>query len=89
MSVTTIKIQGEVRDRLARVASDEFAGATLSETVDRLLVEHEEARLARSIAAAYARLRADPEQWASYTGELDEWDVTAADGLSDADAGPA
>jgi hypothetical protein len=89
MSVTTIKLQGEVRDRLARVASDEFGGASMSETVERLLAEHEEAQLARQIAQAYARLREDPEAWASYTSELDEWDGTTADGLSEDETGVA
>jgi transcriptional regulator with XRE-family HTH domain len=80
VSVTSIKIQADVRDRLARVAADDFPGTTLSEAVDRLLAEHEHARLRRHISAAYARLRADPEQWDGYTAELDEWDAVSADG---------
>ncbi len=31
--------------------------------------------------AAYARLQADPEAWASYQAELAAWDATVADGL--------
>jgi hypothetical protein len=83
MTVTTMKIQTDVRERLSRVATEDFSGATLSDTVARLLAEHEESRLLSSISAAYARLRADPGEWASYSAELDEWDAVVADGSGD------
>jgi hypothetical protein len=79
MSVTTMKIQAEVRDRLARVAADDYPGVSLSEAVDRLLSEHERERTRGDIAAAYARLRADTVQWSGYVVELDEWDGVTAD----------
>ncbi len=79
MSVTTMKIQTEVRDSLARVAADDFYGVTLSEAVARLVAEHEEARLRRQISAAYARLRDDADGWSAYVTELDEWDGVTAD----------
>ena len=79
MQITTMKLQSEVRDRLARVAAEDFAGATLSEALARLLAEHEQAQTQRAITAAYARLRQDPDQWASYTSELDEWDAVTTD----------
>jgi hypothetical protein len=84
MSVTTMKIQAEVRDQLARVAAEDFPGATLSDVLARLLVEHDQARTRREIAAAYARLQEDPDAWAGYVTELDEWDAVTAD---DADHG--
>lgn len=83
MTVTTMKIQTEVRERLSRVAAEDFSGATLSDAVARLLAEHAENQLRRSISAAYARLQADPDEWASYSAELDEWDSVAADGSGD------
>ena len=86
MAVTTIKLQSEIRDRLARVAAEDYAGATLSDAVARLLAEHEEARLNQEMITGYDRLRENPEQWASYQAELDEWDVTTGDGLAEADA---
>jgi hypothetical protein len=79
MSVTTIKIQNEVRDSLARVAAEDYSGVSLSDAVGRLLAEHEEARTRREISAAYARLRDDPDEWASYVAELDEWEGVTAD----------
>jgi hypothetical protein len=81
MSVTTMKIQSAVRDRLARLAAEDYAGATMSDALAQLIAEHEQDRIRRQIAAGYARLQDDPEQWAGYVGELDEWDgVTADDG---------
>jgi hypothetical protein len=78
MTVTTIKIQSEVRDRLATVAAIEFAGATLSDTVDRLLAEHEDGQLRAEMATAYARLAEDPAGWAAYQAEVAEWDAAGA-----------
>jgi hypothetical protein len=83
MSITTIKLSDHVRDRLAAVAESDFGGTTLGDAVDRLLAEHEDAKIRSDILNGYERLRADPEAFADYKAELDEWDVTAADGLSD------
>lgn len=72
--MTTIKISTELRDRLAGVAS-EFGGATLSDTLRRLLAEHEE----HAVMSAYERLRADGEEWASYLDEARLTDNVAGD----------
>jgi hypothetical protein len=80
MPTTTMKIQSELRDRLARIAAEEYPGATLSDVVARLVAEHEQARVRREISAAYGRLQDDPEGWAGYIAELDEWDSVTADG---------
>jgi len=79
MTVTSMKIQAEVRDRLASVAARDFPGATLSDAVAHLLAEHERSQLRRGISAAYARLRERPQEWDAYTAELDEWDGVSAD----------
>jgi hypothetical protein len=79
MPATTMKIQADVRDHLARIATEEFPGATLSEVLARLLAEHEQARTRREIAAAYARLQDDPTSWADYVAEIEEWDAVTAD----------
>ena len=79
MSVTTMKIQSELRDRLVQVATAEYPGATLSDVVAALLTEHEQARTRREITAAYTRLQEDPDAWAGYIAELDEWDAVTAD----------
>jgi hypothetical protein len=74
-AMTTIKISTELRDRLAAVAADDYDSSTLADTLQRLLDEHEEQR----VLAAYDRLRGDPDEWASYLAEQDEWDAVADD----------
>ncbi|MBO0867601.1 MAG: hypothetical protein J2P15_03465 [Micromonosporaceae bacterium] len=77
MSVTTIKIDSGLRDRLARVASTDYDGATLGEALQRLIAEHEE----RMVLLAYERLRADEQEWASYRNESRLTDNAAGDWL--------
>jgi macrodomain Ter protein organizer (MatP/YcbG family) len=77
---TSMKIQAEVRDRLAKVAARDFPRATLSDAVAQLLDEHERSQLRRHISTAYARLRENPQDWQAYAAELDEWDSVSADG---------
>lgn len=83
MTVTTMKLQSEVRDRLARVAVEDYAGVSLSDAVGRLLTEHDEMRMRLRISAAYARLREDPAEWADYVSEIDEWDGVTSDSADD------
>jgi hypothetical protein len=74
MSITTIKVDTAVRDRLASVARARGVTMTalLSEVVARLEADQQWAE----IEAAYARLqRDDPAAWAEYLGELAEWDT--------------
>lgn len=83
MSVTSIKVSVELRDRLAAVAARDYGGGSLGDALGRLLSEHEGARLRADIVTAYERLRADAPAWDDYVAELAEWDGVAADGLSD------
>jgi hypothetical protein len=64
MAMTTIKITIELRDRLSRVAAA-YGGATLAETLQRLVDEHE----ALAVLAAYERLPDDEQEWALYRDE--------------------
>src|SRR5215831_15495020 len=59
------------QDRLARIADDEFHGASLGQTLQRLIDEHE----MQAAHAAYARLRSDPAAWDEYRNEIAGWDV--------------
>jgi hypothetical protein len=79
--MTTIKVSVQTRDRLKRIADENRL--TMDAALSQLLEQAEDARFWAGVRADYARLRADPEQWAEYTGELAEWDATAADGLAD------
>ena len=75
--MTTIKVQPDVRDDLARVACDDLGGVTLNAALAHLLTEHRKS----AVLAAYARLAAEQTGWADYQSELAEWDVLAGDGL--------
>jgi len=75
--MTTIKVECEVRDALARIAADELGGVTLNAALVHLLTEHRKA----TVIAAYAHLAADPQAWADYVNEVAEWDGVSSDGL--------
>jgi hypothetical protein len=77
MTVTSIKVESDVRDDLARVAADELGGVTLNTALAHLLTEHRKA----AVLAAYVRLELDPVAWKHYEGELGEWDGLVGDGL--------
>jgi hypothetical protein len=74
--VTTIKVETDVRDALARVATDDLGSVTLNAALAHLLTEHRKA----AILAAYARLEVDPSAWSEYESELAEWDGATGDG---------
>ena len=64
---------------LGAVQSQDYPGASLSFVLSRLVAEYEDARTRREIIASYARLRSDPEAWADYVTELEEWDAVTGD----------
>jgi len=80
-NMTTIKVSVQTRDRLKKLADEDHVSmdAELARTLDKA----EEARFWTGVREDYARLQADPHEWASYTGELAEWDHTVGDGLDD------
>lgn len=80
MGVTSMQLDSAIRDEVAAIAEKDFSGVPLGEAVRRLVQEHK----INQVVRAYEELRADPVEWASYQGELDEWDVTTGDGLPDA-----
>jgi hypothetical protein len=66
-----LRVSERTRDRVMQVAAHDFGGATAEETLNRLLDEHWEAQA----IAAMDRFRAnDPEGWAEYLAEADQWD---------------
>jgi hypothetical protein len=68
MGSVMIRVDQQTRDRLAALAEQDHR--TLGEEVSHM-VERES--MARDFRAAYERLMADPEAWADYVGERDEW----------------
>jgi hypothetical protein len=78
--MTTIKVSAQTRDRLKRLADEDHL--TMDAALAQVLDQAEEARFWAGVRADYARLQADPQEWADYVGELAEWDATASDGLA-------
>jgi hypothetical protein len=77
--MTTIKVSVRTRDRLKKLADED--NLTMDAELALALDKAEEARFWAGVREDYARLQADPEEWAEYTAELAEWDETAGDGL--------
>jgi hypothetical protein len=79
--MTTIKVSAQTRDRLKRLADEDHL--TMDAELTRTLDKAEEARFWDGVRADYARLQANPQEWADYVSELAGWDYTAGDGLAD------
>jgi hypothetical protein len=77
MAMTSMQIDGRVRDELASVAASDFGGVPLGEAVRRLLREHK----VRRVMDRYAELQADPDEWADYQAEVRLTTQTAGEAL--------
>lgn len=77
MTATTMQLDASVRDELAEIARQDFAGVPLAEALRRLIREHR----VNKIMARYAELRSDPQEWASYRAEAALTDNVAGDGV--------
>jgi hypothetical protein len=77
MAMTSMQIDSKVRDELAKVAGEDLGGVSLGEAVRQLLMEHHITHINRR----YEELRADPEEWASYTAEARLTDNVAGETL--------
>ena len=67
MAMTTIRVEAEVRDRLAALAAahGRSLGAELRAMLDEMMWQ--------GIEAGYRKLAADPEEMAAYRAEIAEW----------------
>lgn len=66
---TMMRVSRETRERVLRVAEEDYGGASADETIRRLLDAHWQAKA----IAAMDRFRAeDPEGWAEYLAEADQ-----------------
>ena len=82
MTVTTIKVDAAVRDRLASVAH--ARGITMTALLRDVASELEARQEWAVIEASYERLRReDPQEWAEYVTDLQAWDSVTSD-LGDA-----
>jgi len=79
--MTTLKVSVQTRDRLKKLADEDQL--TMDGELARTLDKAEEARFWEGVRADYARLQADPQEWADYVSEVAEWDHAVGDGLDD------
>jgi len=78
MTLTTIKVDSAVRDRLAHVAR--ARGTTMGALLDDFSRRLETDQRWQEIGTAIERLqRDDPAGWQEYLAELAAWDATATD----------
>jgi hypothetical protein len=75
-----MQLDSGLRDELAEIAERDFHGVPLGEAVRRLVTEHKINR----IMQRYEELRADPEEWASYSAEARLTDNAAGDAVAGA-----
>jgi hypothetical protein len=68
---TMIRVSDETRERVLRVAAEDFGGVTADEAVQRLLDIHWQSKV---IAAVVEYQHDDPAGWAEYLSEGAEWD---------------
>lgn len=80
-ATVSIRVSSEAHRKLRELADKKHKpiGDVFNEAVT--LLEREQ--FWAEYAAAYERLRADPEEWQAYQDELALWDSTLMDGLED------
>ncbi|TDC78455.1 hypothetical protein E1193_20745 [Micromonospora sp. KC606] len=67
---TMMRVSPETREQVLRVAAEDFGGVSADEAVKRLLEEHWRAK---AVAAMDHYRAIDPEGWAEYLVESEDW----------------
>ncbi|MBQ1023251.1 hypothetical protein [Micromonospora sp. C95] len=67
---TMMRVSLETREQVLRVAAEDFGGVTADEAVKRLLEEHWRAK---AVAAMDHYRAVDPDGWAEFLVESEEW----------------
>jgi hypothetical protein len=81
MTTSTVRVSAHSREMLLRLTKR--SGRSMQQVIEDALDEYERQQYFAEMQAGYERLRADPEAWAEYQAELEEWDAVLADGLED------
>lgn len=68
---TTIRVSVEQRDQLRALATQR--ASSMADTLGAALESLRRDQFYQGMAAAESALRADPERWATYVAERDEW----------------
>lgn len=67
---TMMRVSPETREQVLRVAAEDFGGVSADEAVRRLLEEHWRVK---AVAAMDHYRAVDPEGWAEYLVETEDW----------------
>jgi hypothetical protein len=77
--VATMRIGEKTRAVVKELAQQR--GVAMQEIIDEAVELYRRRQILEAGNAAYAALRADPDEWQEYVSECEEWDVTLMDGL--------
>ena len=80
-STALIRVDTKTRDLLAKMAEQDQT--SIGEVAAKAVKKLDRDRFWKNYYDAYAKLRADPEEWADYQDEIRVWDVTLSDGLDE------
>ncbi len=76
-----VRIGKSTHEKLYELSGQE--GRSMASILEDAVDKYRREYFLHSVNAAYARLRQQPEAWQEYMREIEEWDVTLADGLED------
>jgi predicted DNA-binding protein len=78
---TTVRIDQQHREYLKEMSG--MLGKPASTVLQEAIRQYRTKVFLEEVNRAYSRLRKDEKAWAEYMREIEEWDVTLADGLED------
>lgn len=77
--MSTVRVDEHLHTMLRSIARQE--GRSIGSVIEDAVERYRREKFWASVQDGYARLQADPEQWAAYQQEIDLWDTMAGDGL--------
>ena len=84
MTSATVRISQRAQRTLRDLSEQEQR--PMQSILDLAIEEYRRRRVLEESNAAYAKLRADPQEWAGVEEERAEWDVTLLDGIEPEEA---
>jgi len=79
MSGVTVRVLPETREQLRELAA--LSGDSMQTVLSKALEMYRRQQFLDQANQAFARLRQDPEAWASEVAERADWDATLGDGV--------
>ncbi|MGH3636347.1 hypothetical protein [Mycobacterium sp.] len=65
-----LRVSDETREQVLRIGREEFGGASADETIRQLIDEHWKAA---AVSAVRRYRESNPEGWANYVAEAEDW----------------